>query len=96
MIINKLAWDGDYLAENIGAQVPDSVICFVLVSYDHAIKAIQKMDTGKLSERDKRGNFDLDRYAWLLKAFEYQTHHRGQTTIYLRLAEIKHPNEKLF
>nr|WP_324497299.1 DinB family protein [Haliscomenobacter sp.] len=32
----------------------------------------------------------------MLKAFEYQTHHRGQTTIYIRLLGIKPPNEKLF
>ena len=32
----------------------------------------------------------------LAKLFEHQTHHRGQTTIYIRLAGVKPPNEKLF
>lgn len=30
------------------------------------------------------------------KAFEHQTHHRGQTTVYLRLKGITPPAEKLF
>lgn len=67
-----------------------------MASYDFAIESLQNMDAVKLSERNKRGNFDLDRFAWLLKAFEHQTHHRGQTTIYIRLVGIKPPNEKLF
>jgi uncharacterized damage-inducible protein DinB len=32
----------------------------------------------------------------LTKLFEHQTHHRGQTTVYLRLAKATPPNEKLF
>jgi uncharacterized damage-inducible protein DinB len=32
----------------------------------------------------------------LSKGFEHQTHHRGQTTIYLRLKGVKPPQEKLF
>ncbi|HET7002392.1 MAG TPA: DinB family protein [Puia sp.] len=36
------------------------------------------------------------RYAWLLKAFEHQAHHRGQTTIYIRLVGVKPKNERLF
>jgi len=30
------------------------------------------------------------------KIFEHQTHHRGQTTIYIRLQNITPPNERLF
>jgi uncharacterized damage-inducible protein DinB len=32
----------------------------------------------------------------ITKAFEHQTHHRGQTTVYIRLAGAKPPQEKLF
>jgi uncharacterized damage-inducible protein DinB len=32
----------------------------------------------------------------MLKTFEHQTHHRGQTTIYIRLLGIRPPQEKLF
>ncbi|MBO0721263.1 MAG: damage-inducible protein DinB, partial [Blastocatellia bacterium] len=29
-------------------------------------------------------------------SFEHQTHHRGQTTIYLRLKGVTPPGEKLY
>jgi uncharacterized damage-inducible protein DinB len=74
----------------------DSVIFFVNLSYDFAIEAITEFDMAKVHERVKRGNFDESRLAWMMKAFEHQTHHRGQTTIYIRLLGIKPPNEKLF
>jgi uncharacterized damage-inducible protein DinB len=92
----RLDWGARNLEQSPGAQSADSVNYFVMMSYDYAIQSLQNMDAAKLSERNKRGNFDLDRFAWLLKAFEHQTHHRGQTTIYIRLAGIKPPNEKLF
>jgi DinB family len=74
----------------------DSVIFFVNLSYDFAIEAVQEFDMSKAYERVKRGNFDESRLAWMMKSFEHQTHHRGQTTIYIRLLGIKPPNEKLF
>lgn len=74
----------------------DSVIFFVNLSYDFAIEAVTEFDMNKYAERVKRGNFDESRLAWMMKAFEHQTHHRGQTTIYIRLLGIKPPNEKLF
>jgi uncharacterized damage-inducible protein DinB len=40
--------------------------------------------------------FTATRLSWLMKAFEHQTHHRGQTTIYLRLAGVRPPGERLF
>lgn len=92
----RLTWGARNLEQSAGAQSPDSVNYFVMASYDYAIESIQKMDAAKLTERNKKGNFDLDRFAWILKAFEHQTHHRGQTTIYIRLVGIKPPNEKLF
>lgn len=92
----RLAWGARNLEQSPGAISADSVIYFVMASYDFAVESIQNMDVAKLSERNKRGNFDLDRFTWLLKAFEHQTHHRGQATIYIRLLGIKPPNEKLF
>lgn len=74
----------------------DSVIFLVNRSYDFAIEALQEFDMSKAYERVKRGNFDESRLAWMMKSFEHQTHHRGQTTIYIRLLGIKPPNEKLF
>ena len=89
-------WVGRILEQATSAQSADSVNYFVMASYDFAIDGIKNMDIAKFEEKNKRGNFDETRLAWLLKAFEHQTHHRGQTTIYIRLSGIKPPNEKLF
>ncbi len=94
--VKSLSWGARNLEQSPGAQLPDSVNYFVMAGYDYAIESIQNMEAAKLGERNKRGNFDFDRFTWLLKAFEHQTHHRGQTTIYIRLAGVKPPNEKLF
>lgn len=69
----------------------------VIESYDFVISAIPKIDAAKLSEPVKLfGRYDSTRGGALDKAFEHQTHHRGQTTIYLRLKGVKPPNERLF
>lgn len=89
-------WAGWNLEQSKTAQAADSVNYYVLASYDFAIEGLKNMDAAKLEEKNKRGNFDETRLAWLLKAFEHQTHHRGQTTIYIRLLRIRPPAEKLF
>lgn len=68
----------------------------VMESYDFAIEGIKNMDVSKFDEVIKRGNFDVTRLGWIMKAFEHQTHHRGQCTVYLRLKGVTPPNEKLF
>lgn len=69
----------------------------VMESYDFAINAIKGMDPKKANEPIKLfGRFDSTRGGAFAKAFEHQTHHRGQTTIYLRLNKVKPPQEKLF
>ena len=40
--------------------------------------------------------FDVSRGAAMEKAFEHQTHHRGQTTVYLRLKGITPPKKSYF
>ena len=81
-------------------QNKDSVVYYVNTSYDFVIRAIQDMDLNKLTEvvswNMPGGKRSETRFAWLLKAFEHQTHHRGQCTVYLRLMGIKPPGEKLF
>lgn len=90
-------WEGQNVEARASAQSADSVRYFITNSYDYAIDAIKNMDASKLEEKYKtRRNLEETRFAWLLKAFEHQTHHRGQTTIYIRLLGIKPPNEKLF
>ena len=89
-------WQGQKLETRTSAQSADSVRHFVISGYDYAIDNIKNIDASKLEEKVKVRNLEETRLAWLLKAFEHQTHHRGQTTIYIRLLGIKPPNEKLF
>lgn len=89
-------WVGQSLEQSKTAQSPDSVMYYVMASYDYAINSITNMDAAKLTERTGRGNFQEMRFVWINKAFEHQSHHRGQTTIYIRLLGIKPPNERLF
>lgn len=65
-------------------------------SYDFMINAIKGADPKKLGEAIKLFGRDTTRGGALAKAFEHQTHHRGQTTIYLRLKGATPPAEKLF
>jgi uncharacterized damage-inducible protein DinB len=70
---------------------------FVMESYDFAINAAKSVDLKKADEPIKLfGRFDTTRGGAWSKAFEHQTHHRGQTTIYLRLKGVTPPAEKLF
>lgn len=78
------------------AQQKDSVKYYVLNSYDYCINAIKNSDVSKWNEKKKIFRFEETRYALINKTFEHQGHHRGQTTIYIRLAGIKPPEEKLF
>jgi len=84
------------LEESKSAQTRDSVYYFVVASYDFAIENLKKMDMNSLNEKVKLYNWEETRFAWLLKAFEHQTHHRAQTTIYIRLLGLHPPQERLF
>jgi uncharacterized damage-inducible protein DinB len=84
------------LEESPTAASSDSVKYYVDASYDFAIKSLQNMDASKLGEKTKVFGMEDTRYAFALKAFEHQTHHRGQTTIYIRLLGIRPPQEMLF
>jgi uncharacterized damage-inducible protein DinB len=75
----------------------DAVTKEVMASYDFVIAAVKEMPESKMSEMVKLfGKFDVSRGGAMEKAFEHQTHHRGQTTVYLRLKGITPPGEKLF
>jgi uncharacterized damage-inducible protein DinB len=74
-----------------------NVTKLVMDGYDFVIKNLKKMTPAQLDESTKLfGQFDMTKGAALAKCFEHQTHHRGQTTVYLRLAGVKPPQEKLF
>jgi len=78
------------------AQTKDSVMYYVIASYDLVIDGIKKMRTTTFNEKVKFFDWEETRFVWLLKAFEHQTHHRGQTTIYIRLMGLRPPQEQLF
>ena len=98
----KISWPDD-VESNSTAQNKDSVVWYVTRSYDFTIESITKLDPNKYGELVDYGNpagpkpmRHVTRYVLLLKAFEHQTHHRGQTTIYIRLLGIRPPGERLF
>ncbi len=69
----------------------------VMAGYDFVINSIKKMTPAQLSENVKMfGRFEMTKSMAFAKCFEHQTHHRGQTTVYIRLAGAKPPQEKLF
>jgi uncharacterized damage-inducible protein DinB len=69
----------------------------VLDSYDFVIDQIRQLSEAQLDEPIKMlGSFDMSKRIALAKVFEHQVHHRGQTTVYLRLAGVTPPQEKLF
>jgi uncharacterized damage-inducible protein DinB len=84
------------LEHSMSAQTMDSVTYYVNASYDFCIKAVKDLDVNKWGEKVKVFGMETTRYAMMNKTFEHQTHHRGQTTIYIRVAGIKPPQEKLF
>jgi len=68
----------------------------VMDSYDFVISTLQNMTPDQMQEITKIGKHDITRSALFGKAFEHQTHQRGQTTIYLRLKGVTPPAEVLF
>jgi uncharacterized damage-inducible protein DinB len=78
-------------------QGKEAVVKAVMDGYDFVINALKGMNPDKMKETIKLfGQFDASRAMAFDKAFEHQTHHRGQTTVYIRLAGAKPPQEKLF
>lgn len=85
------------LEKNTTDKSKENITKLVSAGYDFVISAVNKMTAAQLNENIKLfGQFDLTRNVALAKAFEHQTHHRGQATVYLRLAGVKPPQEKLF
>lgn len=84
------------LEERATAQTSDSVQYYVNASYDFAINGLKNMPADSLGGKIKVFGLEASKYVFALKAFEHQTHHRGQTTIYIRLLGIRPPQEMLF
>jgi uncharacterized damage-inducible protein DinB len=74
----------------------EAVTKAVMESYDWVITTLQSITADQLQETTKFGKHDLTRSGLYGKAFEHQTHTRGQTAIYLRLKGVTPPAEALF
>jgi uncharacterized damage-inducible protein DinB len=86
----------DLSLEKTVEQTKDATTKAVLDSYDYAIDAIKGMTEAQFSQETTLGKMKATRGVLLAKGFEHQTHHRGQTTIYIRLKGVTPPNEMLF
>jgi uncharacterized damage-inducible protein DinB len=91
-----LSWASFGLEKRASAQSRDSVVYFVNASYDYALNAVKNSDPVKWKEIKELFGFKTTKFSLMLKTFEHQTHHRGQTTIYIRQLNIIPPQEKLF
>ena len=67
----------------------------VMASYDFVITGIREMKPETFSGEMEMMGKKFSKLEGLEKTFEHQTHHRGQTTIYLRLKGVQPPQEKL-
>lgn len=84
-------------SEKSADQSKENVTKLVLAGYDFVINSVKTMTPAQLEEATKLfGQFDMSLETALSKCFEHQTHHRGQTTVYMRLAGATPPQEKLF
>jgi uncharacterized damage-inducible protein DinB len=87
---------GKSSAEKTIEQTKTATTKAVMDSYDWVISSLQSMTPAQMQETVKLAGKDLSKAVAFDKAFEHQTHHRGQTTVYLRLKGVTPPQEKLF
>jgi uncharacterized damage-inducible protein DinB len=62
-------------------------------SYDNLLAAIDGLDEAKLLEQVSIFNTKMTRLSLFASALDHQAHHRGQTTIYIRLKGLTPPPE---
>ena len=82
--------------EKTVAQTKEATSKVVLDSYDWVISTLESMPSDKMQEIASAEGMKLAKTLILAKAFEHQTHHRGQTTVYLRLKGVTPPQEMFF
>jgi len=87
---------GQVSAEKTFAQTKEATTKAAMDSYDFVISCIQSMSLAQFQETAKVEGKVVPKGIIFNKAFEHQTHHRGQTTVYLRLKGVKPPEEMLF
>jgi uncharacterized damage-inducible protein DinB len=88
--------EGQELEKMDALKTKAALTATVLESYNFMIEAVRTAGAASLSEQATVFGMSRPRQAFLAAAFEHQTHHRGQTTIYLRLKGTTPPQERLF
>lgn len=100
LVSNGTGADRIYADKNLekdpGLQSKAEVTRMVTESFDFAIESIRNMDEDTFGEVVERGPFKITKLAWIQKAHEHISHHRGQAAIYLRMNEVVPPQYKLF
>jgi uncharacterized damage-inducible protein DinB len=84
------------LNEKTVSPTKEAVTKAVMDSYDWVISTLQNITPDQMQRTTKFGKHEITRGGLYAKAFEHQTHQRGQTTIYLRLKGVIPPAEQLF
>jgi uncharacterized damage-inducible protein DinB len=74
----------------------DALRRFVLGSYDFTVEGVRGLDPAALEEEVPFFRFRMPRSLVLAKALEHHAHHRGQAAVYLRLAGVTPPSQRLF
>ncbi|WP_439555386.1 DinB family protein [Dyadobacter sp.] len=83
-------------AEKMADQSKAAVTKAVLASYDFVITSLQGVNEADWNKSVKVFGRDITLGEAFEKAFEHQTHHRGQTTPYIRMKGATPPQEMLF
>jgi uncharacterized damage-inducible protein DinB len=84
------------LEKNEQYKTKEAVVNAINSSYDFVIAALKELNDTQLTETVKIFEMPMSKEAAFNKAFEHQTHHRGQTTQYLRAQGLTPPQEMLF
>jgi uncharacterized damage-inducible protein DinB len=82
--------------EKMADQSKTAVSKATLESYDFIINSLKGLSDSDLPKDIKVFGMESKTGVAFEKAFEHQTHHRGQTTVYIRMKGVKPPQEMLF
>ena len=87
---------GETSVEKSVPQTKEATTKAVLDSYDYVITSLQAITPAQMNETVSLEDHTISKANAFGKAFEHQTHHSGQTTIYLCLKGVVPPGEMLF
>ncbi|MGZ3756012.1 MAG: DinB family protein [Mucilaginibacter sp.] len=87
---------GKSSAEKTVAQTKEATTKAVMDGYDYMVSVIEAIPADQMQAIVSAEGQKVSKALLISKAFEHQTHHRGQTTVYLRLKGVTPPGEMLF